>query len=55
MGQLKFVIKKNQLCCWKDDTTHTYKSLYLHCGPSTKVNDFAQKLKYLEKNQDVYS
>ena len=36
------------------DTIHAYKSLYLHCGPSTKVNRVAQKLKYVEKNEDAY-
>ena len=28
---------KKHFCCWQDDTIHVYKSLYLHCGPSTKV------------------
>ena len=27
---------------------HAFKSLYLHYGPSTKVNCVAQKLKYVE-------
>ena len=34
---------------------HAYKNLHLHCGPLTKVNCAAQKLKYVEKNDDTYS
>ena len=34
---------------------HAYKSLYLHCGTSTKVNRVAQKYKYVEENEDAYS
>ena len=36
------LIKKNHFCRWQDDKMHAYKSLYLHCGPSTKVNRVAQ-------------
>ena len=50
-----FSFKKNRFCCWQDETIHAYKSLYLHCGPSTKVNRVAQILKYVEKNYDAYS
>ena len=49
------VKKKNHFCYWQDDTIHAYKSLYLHCLPLAKVNRVAQKLKYVEKNEDVYS
>ena len=28
---------------------HAYKSLYLHCGPSTKV---PSQLKYIDENED---
>ena len=28
--------------CWQDDTIHAYKSSYLHCGPSTKVDHVCQ-------------
>ena len=40
--------KKNHFCCWQDDTIHAYKSLYLHCGPSTKVTS---KLKSIDENE----
>ena len=33
---------EKHFCCLQDDTIHAYKSLYLHCGPSTKA---ASKLK----------
>ena len=36
-------------CCWQDDTIHVYKSLYLHCGPATKV---PSKLKSIDENED---
>ena len=29
--------------------------MYLHCGPSAKVNHVAQKLKSAEKDDDAYS
>ena len=39
---------KKHFCCWQDDTIHAYKSLYLHCGPSTKV---PSKLKSIDENE----
>ena len=38
---------KKHFCCWQDDTIHVYKSLYLHCGPSTKV---PSKSKSIDEN-----
>ena len=40
---------KKHFCCWQDDTIHAYKSLYLHCGPSTKV---PSKLKSIDEKED---
>ena len=52
IGKL-FSFLKNGFCCWHNHTIHAYKSLYLHCGLSTKAN--REKLKYIEKNDDAYS
>ena len=41
--------KKKHSCHWQDDTIHAYKSLYLHCSPSTKVSS---KLKSIDENED---
>ena len=40
---------KKHFCYWKDDTTHAYNILYLHCGFSTKI---PLKLKYIDENED---
>ena len=40
--------KDKKHCCWQDDTIHAYKSLYLYCGPSTKV---PSKLKSTDENE----
>ena len=39
---------KKHFCCWQDYTIHAYKSLHLHCGPSTKV---LSKLKSKDENE----
>ena len=39
---------KKHFCCWQDNTIHAYKSLYLHCGSSTKV---PSKLKSIDENE----
>ena len=44
-----FLNTKKHFCCWQDDTVHAYKSLYLHCGPSTKV---PSKLISIDENED---
>ena len=49
--EIKFsFFKKIPFYWWQDDTTHTYKSLYLHCGASTKFNQYDWKY---AKNQNV--
>ena len=41
LGQFKRLgDKRKHYCCWQDETMRAiraYKSLYLHCGPSTKA------------------
>ena len=39
---IKFSFFKKYTCCSQDDKVYAYKSLYLHCGASTKVDRVAQ-------------